>query len=201
MTLPHSFHSDIPSKFTAMFVKCSKSTFPGLPSAAGRGSGPTDTEPPSHWLVFTEGFTVQPPEGQGKMGERSRWVGWAQVPPKAVVPAPSTALNSSSHCEDSRGHDFQSSPKMKSIKRTGWTPLQSTATWTALQNKTTFFQASLTGWGVCLFSKAFCDSCFLRHRFDCLRTIKQMKITLHFAEVKVLRAAADRNLVAVITYV
>lgn len=137
-------------------------------------------------------------KGKGKTVEWSRRVGWAQVPPEAAVPAPSTALNSSSHCEDSM---ILSSPRMKSVKRTGWTPLQSTATWTALQNKTTFFQASLTGWGVCLFSKAFCDSRFLRHRFDCLRTIKQMKITLHFAEVKVLRAAADRNLGAVITYV
>lgn len=46
-------------------------------------------------------------KGKGKTVEWSRRVGWAQVPPEAAVPAPSTALNSSSHCEDSRGHDFE----------------------------------------------------------------------------------------------
>lgn len=31
------------------------------------------TEPPSHWLVFTEGFTLQPPQGEGGNG----WAGQA----------------------------------------------------------------------------------------------------------------------------
>lgn len=104
----------------------------------------TQSHLPTDWFSL-RGSHCSHLKGKGETGEQGRRVGWAQVPPEAAVPAPGTAPNSSSHCEDSRGHDFQSSPGMKGVKRTGWTQLQSTATRTALQNKTTILQTSLTG--------------------------------------------------------